>query len=188
MKKFRNKYRIQSARMPNWDYGRNAAYFVTICTANRECYFGDIPDGEMKLSGIGEMANKFLLQIPQRYEYATLDEFIVMPNHVHAIVIIEKPYDGRGNYNDGFGDVDGGGRDAINRVSTDENPPENPPEISTGKPDENSTGNSMGETPQKRGGITGNKNPMLHDNISRIFNWYKGRVSFESRKIHADFA
>jgi REP element-mobilizing transposase RayT len=46
----------------------------------------------------------------------------------------------------------------------------------------------MEQPPKKRGGITGNKNPMLHDNLSRILNWYKGRVTFESRKLHADFA
>ncbi|WP_321346028.1 hypothetical protein [uncultured Draconibacterium sp.] len=54
--KFRNKYRISSARLQNWDYGRNAAYFVTICTQGREHYFGDVVDGEMQLSAIGEIA------------------------------------------------------------------------------------------------------------------------------------
>ncbi|WP_303917520.1 hypothetical protein [Draconibacterium sediminis] len=43
--KFRNKYRISSARLQNWDYGRHAAYFVTICTQGREHYFGNIVDG-----------------------------------------------------------------------------------------------------------------------------------------------
>ena len=51
--KFRNKYRISSTRLQNWDYGRNAAYFVTICTQGREHYFGNIVDGEMQLSPIG---------------------------------------------------------------------------------------------------------------------------------------
>ena len=152
MDKYKNKFRISSSRLQNWDYGWNAAYFVTICTANRELFFGDIMDGKMNLSEIGKLADQFLLEIPQRYEYAILDEFVVMPNHVNAIVIIDKIDDGRGN------DMDGG-RDAINRVST-----------------------------KKRGGITGNKNPMLHDNISRIFNWYTGRVTFESRKINTGFA
>ncbi|MCF8302522.1 MAG: hypothetical protein K9I94_04530 [Bacteroidales bacterium] len=168
MDKFQNKYRIPSARLKNWDYGWNAAYFVTICTANRECYFGDIKNDEIVWSETGKLANQFLMEIPQRYEYADLDEFVVMPNHVHAIVIIKKTGNGRRNVIDdhdgGTDDRDAGdGRDAINRVST-------------------------GPNPKKPGGITGNKNPMLHDNISRIFNWYKGRVTFESRKINADFA
>ncbi len=54
-KKFQNKYRIPSARLQNWDYGWNAMYFVTICTRNRKCYFGDIENGKMQLSGIGEI-------------------------------------------------------------------------------------------------------------------------------------
>lgn len=93
MDKYKNKFRISSSRLQNWDYGWNAAYFVTICTANRELFFGDITDGKM----IGILADQFLLEIPRRYEYAILDEFVVMPNHVHAIVIIDKNDDGRGN-------------------------------------------------------------------------------------------
>jgi putative transposase len=50
MEKFRNKYRIASARAQWWDYGRNGLYFITICTANREHYFGKIVNGKMILS------------------------------------------------------------------------------------------------------------------------------------------
>ncbi|MEA3316721.1 MAG: transposase, partial [Bacteroidota bacterium] len=103
----------------------------------------------------GKNAKKYLIEIPQRFDYAKLDEFVVMPNHIHAIIVIDKNNDGGGD------DGDGDGKDAINRVSTP-----NPP---------------------KRGGITGNKNPMLHNNISRIFNWYTGRVTFESRKINKNY-
>jgi putative transposase len=151
--KYQNKYRIKSARLQNWDYGWNAAYFITICTQNREYYFGNIENGKMQLSEIGDRAQKYLLEISQRFEYAKLDEFVVMPNHIHVIVIIDKIDDGRGV-----------GRDAINRVST-----------------------LTPEPIKKPGGITGNKNPMLHQNISRIFNWYTGRVTFESRKIDKNY-
>jgi putative transposase len=48
--KFQNKYRIPSARHPNWDYGANAIYFITVCTKNRQYFFGDCNDGKMKLS------------------------------------------------------------------------------------------------------------------------------------------
>jgi putative transposase len=53
--KYQNKYRIPSARLQNWDYGSNAAYFVTICTKNREHFFGEIVDGEMHLNDIGKI-------------------------------------------------------------------------------------------------------------------------------------
>ncbi|MDE5424139.1 hypothetical protein L3073_18145 [Ancylomarina sp. DW003] len=95
--KFQNKYRISSARLQNWDYGNNAAYFVTICTQNREHYFGDITNGIMQLSEIGDMANKYWLEIPDHFPFVKLEEFVVMPNHVHGIIIINKPDDGKSN-------------------------------------------------------------------------------------------
>lgn len=95
--KFQNKYRISSARLQNWDYGNNAAYFVTICTQNREHYFGDITNGIVQLSEIGDMANKYWLEIPEHFPFVKLEEFVIMPNHVHGIIIINKPDDGKSN-------------------------------------------------------------------------------------------
>ncbi len=89
--KFQNKYRISSARLQNWDYGSNAAYFVTICTQNREHYFGEISDGIMQLSEMGAMANKYWSEIPEHFPFVELGEFVIMPNHVHGIIIINKP-------------------------------------------------------------------------------------------------
>ncbi len=67
MDKFQNKYRISSARLKNWDYGWNAAYFVSICTANRECFFGNIVDGKMEMTEIGELAKKYWQEIPRHF-------------------------------------------------------------------------------------------------------------------------
>ncbi len=89
--KYKNKYRIASARLQNWDYGSNAAYFITICTHNREHFFGEIENNKMKLSEIGEMANKYWYEIPEHFPFVKLDAFIVMPNHIHGIIIIDKP-------------------------------------------------------------------------------------------------
>ncbi|MCP4552324.1 MAG: hypothetical protein GY834_09850 [Bacteroidetes bacterium] len=97
--KYQNKYRIPSARLQNWDYGWNAPYFVTICTQNRECYFGDIDGGKIQLSEIGEMAKKYWNEIPEHFPFVKLDAFVVMPNHVHGIIIINKPDDGRDDEN-----------------------------------------------------------------------------------------
>jgi REP-associated tyrosine transposase len=88
--KFRNKYRIKSARHPNWDYTDNAAYFVTICTKGRECYFGEIANGQMKLSDIGKIAFDCWMEIPKHFPFVKLDAFVIMPNHVHGIIIIDK--------------------------------------------------------------------------------------------------
>ncbi len=86
---FKNKYRIPAARAP-WDYSSDGFYFVTICTKNFKEYFGKIENGEIKLSKIGEIAQKFWLEIPKHFPFVALDEFVVMPNHVHGILIIER--------------------------------------------------------------------------------------------------
>ena len=77
--KFQNKYRISSARLKDWDYSSNAIYFVTICTQNREHYFGEIADGQMNLSETGNMANRFWFEIPKHFPFVQLGEFVVMP-------------------------------------------------------------------------------------------------------------
>lgn len=64
MDKFQNKYRTKSCRLQHWNYGWNAAYFVIICTANRHCYFGNISDGNMQLSALGQRQNHVGLKFP----------------------------------------------------------------------------------------------------------------------------
>ncbi|MFM9825087.1 transposase, partial [Flavobacterium sp.] len=88
--KFQNKYRIPSARLKNWDYGTNGAYFITICTQNRDHFFGDFMDSEFITSEIGTLAEKYWMEIPQHFPYIELGNFVVMPNHVHGILIIDK--------------------------------------------------------------------------------------------------
>ena len=100
MEKFKNKFRIASTRLPCWDYGWNAAYFVTICTAHRVFYFGEVMDGFMALSDIGCLAWKYWNEISAHFPFVQLDAFIVMPNHVHGILVINKTDDAiNGNYN-----------------------------------------------------------------------------------------
>ncbi|MBI5122871.1 transposase [Candidatus Roizmanbacteria bacterium] len=88
--KFRNIYRIPSTRLPNWNYSDNGYYFVTICTKDKKEYFGTIIDNKTNLSKIGEMAKKYWLEISIHFPFVELDEFVVMPNHVHGIVIIKN--------------------------------------------------------------------------------------------------
>jgi REP element-mobilizing transposase RayT len=99
--KFQNKYRISSTRLQNWDYGWNAPYFVTICTQKREHYFGEIVDGKMQFSEIGKIAQQFWHEIPDHFPFVILDAFVVMPNHVHGIIIINKTGDGCDGGGDG---------------------------------------------------------------------------------------
>jgi len=85
---FKNKYRIESTRLKGWDYSSAGMYFVTICTRNRECLFGDVVNGEMHLSRIGEIVAEEWQNTPQVRPYVELDEWIVMPNHIHGIIVI----------------------------------------------------------------------------------------------------
>lgn len=90
MEKFQNKYRIESTRLRNWDYGSNAAYFITICTKNRTRFFGEIDDKEMVLNAIGKLAKFYWIEIPKHFPFIALGNFVVMPNHVHGILTIDK--------------------------------------------------------------------------------------------------
>ncbi len=94
MDKYKNKYRIPSSRLYRWDYGWNAAYFVTLCTAGREHFFGSVKANEMELSNLGLAAWECWKEIPEHYPFVLLGDFVVMPNHVHGIIIIDKPSDG----------------------------------------------------------------------------------------------
>jgi len=79
-------------RLNGYDYSQDGYYFVTICTKNHEEFFGEIRNGRMRLNHIGTIAAKFWQQIPDHFLFARLDEWVVMPNHVHGILVIEKPF------------------------------------------------------------------------------------------------
>ena len=87
--KFRGKYRNESARLPSWDYGSDASYFITICTKDRNHYFGEIQNGKMKFSPAGALAYAFWHEIKNHANNIELGEFIVMPNHIHGILILD---------------------------------------------------------------------------------------------------
>lgn len=89
MSLFRNKYRIESARHQHWDYRWDGAYFITICTHNRKHYFGKVVNGKMQLSNLGIIANVFWYEIKHHAKNIKLGEFVVMPNHMHGILILE---------------------------------------------------------------------------------------------------
>ncbi len=88
--KFQNKYRIQSARLQGYDYRNEGAYFITICTQHRNHYFGECRNGIMCLSALGMLAQQFWFEIPNHFPNTTLGEFVVMPDHIHGILIITE--------------------------------------------------------------------------------------------------
>ncbi len=87
---FKNKYKIKSIRLPDWDYSSNGAYYITICTKNRECLLGNIVDEKMILNDLGEIVKQCWYDLPNHYANCKLDEFVIMPDHIHGIVIIDN--------------------------------------------------------------------------------------------------
>ena len=87
---FKNKYRIETIRLKNYDYSKSGAYFITIVTHNRQCIFGKISDGRMILNDGGKIAQQCWMDIPEHFPHAELDEFVIMPNHIHGIIILNE--------------------------------------------------------------------------------------------------
>lgn len=157
MDKFQDMYRIESARLLNWDYDSNAYYFVTICTCGRECYFGKIENSKMIMNDIGNITKSEWLKTPEIRPDMNLKlgEFVVMPNHFHCIIYI-----GENQYNSEIGLVDAG-KDAMHCVSTNK-------EIHYGFTGKNKFGSQS-------------------KNLSSIMRGFKSAVTTQARKINPNF-
>jgi len=175
MEKYQNKYRIKSARLQAYDYGSAGLYFITICTANREHYFGEIIDGKMQLSNIGILADVFWHEIKKHSKNIELHQFVVMPNHIHGILqILQNGGGDDGGVDGGDGDDVGvDGRDVACNVSTDQT---SPTDNTTNKPippiDHHET---MSKISPKSG------------TIGRIIGSYKGAVSKHAKRLGLQF-
>jgi REP element-mobilizing transposase RayT len=78
----------RSIRLKEYNYSAPGFYFVTICTKDRECFFGKIINGIMELNRVGEIISRAWNQLPQRFSSIRTDEFVIMPNHMHGIISI----------------------------------------------------------------------------------------------------
>lgn len=92
----------RSIRLRGYDYSQPGAYFVTICSRNRKALFGGIEGGKMCLNPIGKTIKEQWRIMPKRFPYLTLDMFVVMPNHVHAVFFVGAPLAGARNQTIGF--------------------------------------------------------------------------------------
>ena len=89
---YQDKYRIKSTRLPSWDYSSSGFYFITICVKNHYHYFGKIVDSKMALSKLGNIAEQYWKEIPSYFPGTALDEYVIMPNHLHGILILDDLY------------------------------------------------------------------------------------------------
>jgi len=78
----------KSPRLKDFDYSQAGAYFVTICTFQRVHRFGTVLDGRMQLSALGELVDSELANLPTYWDSVVLDSFVIMPNHLHAIIVL----------------------------------------------------------------------------------------------------
>ena len=78
----------RSIRLTGYDYSQAGAYFLTVCAYRRGCLFGEIVDGQTRLNANGEIVNDCWHRLPEHYPNIKLDAFVVMPNHIHAIVVL----------------------------------------------------------------------------------------------------
>ena len=89
---FQNKYRVKSTRLYGKDYSDDGLYFVTICTKDRKIFFGNIVNSKMTLNNIGKIVAEEWQKTEKIRDGVRLGEWIIMPNHVHGIIIIEQNY------------------------------------------------------------------------------------------------
>ncbi|WP_283756802.1 transposase [Roseofilum casamattae] len=97
--KFKGIYRVPSARLPSWDYSSNGIYFITICTGDRFPFLGEVVNGKMRLSHVGILADVLWYEIKNHAINVELAEFVVMPNHVHGILILDNPNKSNNSHN-----------------------------------------------------------------------------------------
>jgi putative transposase len=81
----------RSIRLPGYDYAQEGAYFVTIVTAQRECLFGEVVEAAVRLSPLGMVAAACWQAIPQHFPGVEIDAWVIMPNHVHGIIVLPGP-------------------------------------------------------------------------------------------------
>lgn len=154
----RNKYRVESRRLKGWDYQSPAEYFVTIDTKGMVEWFGEVKERQAVCNEIGQMARRIWMEIPNHHKNVALDDFVIMPNHLHGIVVLCCHLDCDVAREDSLGS------DANIRVATENNV------------------KSYG------GATNLHNPMLSRRSLGYIVRWYKGRVSFEIHKQNPDFA
>lgn len=88
------RHHRHSLRLQGYDYAQAGAYFVTICTEGRRALFGEIGDGAMRLNDLGKTVAECWESLPRRYAHVELDEYVVLPNHLHGIIVLGRGDEG----------------------------------------------------------------------------------------------
>ena len=86
------KHHRRSTRLKGYDYSQPGVYYITICTHERRKLFGDIIDGEMRLNELGKVAEWVWEALPQYFPSIDIDQFVIMPNHLHGILVLSGAF------------------------------------------------------------------------------------------------
>ncbi len=166
-------YKIKkSYRKVEHDYSLNGAYFITICTKNRKNYFGKIENYKMQLSKIGKIAMQYWLEIPKNFNHVRLDNWVIMPNHIHGIIILEDKNQMV------FQDDNLSCRNAPWRVQHDRTNYKNTPQHAQ----QNTTKHE--NTPRR---VPTGLSPLKKNSISSIINHFKGNVKRYCNKNNLEY-
>lgn len=98
MHPYQNKIGRRSIRLKGYDYSTPGMYFVTVCTQKRLCLFGDVFNGKMHLNDAGKMVHTAWNQLSVVFPGVVIDEFVVMPNHIHGIIVLYWGNNHKGNH------------------------------------------------------------------------------------------
>ncbi len=167
---FKNKYRIESIRLPGYDYSRPGAYFITIVVHNRQCLFGEIVNGEMTLNEFGEIVKTEWQKTGALRPNIDVDAFVVMPNHLHGILIITDNDDLYHHHNRNR-NRDRNRRDTLQRVSTESE-------------SESESESGMGMEPGMGMGTIEQFGKPTHNSIPTIVRLFKSTVTKQINQIH----
>lgn len=89
--KSQGKHQTESTCLANPKHPANGVYFITICTNNCISHFADgVDSGKVQLTAIGKIAQQYFINIPSQFKYTCIDTYVVMPNHIHGIIVIDK--------------------------------------------------------------------------------------------------
>ena len=156
---YQNKFRVETTRLKNWNYASDGWYFITICTKGRENIFGIIEHGTMILNQYGRIAEQCWFDLPNHYFNLILDAFVIMPNHLHGIMIID-------NTRETVLSVNGVGVETgLKPVSTDTQP-------------------NMNTQPQSDTQPNMNKQPKSSTNQHGLFEFVRALKTFSSRRMN----
>ncbi|HOI00521.1 MAG TPA: hypothetical protein PLE85_08260 [Bacteroidales bacterium] len=166
----KRKHNRISPRRQTWDYRWNGAYFITICTKDRERHFGRVIDGHMQLSPLGVIADILWYEIKNHVNDVGLDAFVVMPDHIHGILILR-----------------GGPSPETGTGHAPETGTGHAPETGTGHAPETGTGHALSLFPDRSIGKKRFQN-IGKRSVSSIIGSYKSAVTKHAHRLGFDFA